>query len=61
MKYQDFGVYALNGPNWDRDQKTICDNFNFVVCNEMRYIYGSPVMSVQSEKFWAMNAAVKRF
>ena len=19
MRYQDFGVYAVNGPNWDRD------------------------------------------
>ena len=27
MKLQGLGVYAINGPNWERDLKTICDNF----------------------------------
>ena len=32
MRYQDYGVYAFNGPNWDRDLKTLCDNFSESVC-----------------------------
>ena len=32
MRYQDYGVYAFNGPNWERDLQTICDNFSEEVC-----------------------------
>ena len=28
MKYQDYGVYAFNGPNWGRDLLTICEHFD---------------------------------
>ena len=33
MKYQDYGVYAFNGPNWERDLQTICDNFPKAICD----------------------------
>ena len=33
MKYQDYGVYAINGPNWERDLQTLCDNFPQEVCD----------------------------
>lgn len=32
MQYQDYGVYAINGPNWDRDLQTLCDNFPEIIC-----------------------------
>ena len=33
-EYQDYGIYAFNGPNWDRDLQTICDNFPEEYCEE---------------------------
>ena len=32
FRLQDLGVYAVKGPNWDRDLKTICDNLDEDFC-----------------------------
>ena len=32
MQYQNYGVYAINGPNWKEDRKTICKNFSIEAC-----------------------------
>ena len=32
MTYHDLGVYAFNGPNWERDLQTLCDNFPGPLC-----------------------------
>ena len=33
MRFQDYGVYAINGPNWERDLQTLCDNFPQEICD----------------------------
>lgn len=32
FRMQDLGVYAFNGPNWDRDVQIICDNLEEDFC-----------------------------
>ena len=32
MKFQDYGIYAFNGPNWAEDVKTLCSNFSTLTC-----------------------------
>ena len=62
MKYQDYGVYAINGPNWKRDYKTLCDNFPKEVCDHYwGYSNYTQGQAVQSEIYWWMNAAVDLF
>ena len=36
----DWGVYAINGPNWAQDVETICDNVNIVICEYFRTYSG---------------------
>lgn len=33
MTYQSKGVYAFNGPNWDKDLKTLCDSYPGKLCD----------------------------
>ena len=40
MRYQDLGVYAINGPNWERDLQTLCDNFTEDICDYYTKISG---------------------
>ena len=63
MTYHDLGVYAFNGPNWDRDVVTLCDNFPGALCDYYRSITGAMGQSVESEIYWSMNGnpAVRRF
>ena len=61
MQYQSWGVYAFNGPNWDRDLKTLCDKLPSDFCDYYKSLSGKPACAVQSEKYWAMNGSVKRF
>ena len=32
--YRGLGVYAVNGPNWESDLQTICDNLSQKACLE---------------------------
>lgn len=40
MRYQDYGVYAVNGPNWDRDLQALCDNFPKYICDYYTSVTG---------------------
>jgi len=31
--FADYGIYVFGGPNWKKDEKTICDNFDEDICN----------------------------
>ena len=61
MKYQDYGVYAINGPNWDRDLQTLCDNFPEQICDYYKSVTGNMGQAVESEKYWTMNGVADRF
>lgn len=41
MQLPSLGVYAFNGPNWDADLKTICDNFKGKFCDYFTNLTGS--------------------
>ena len=30
--YDDYGVYAYNGPDWETDKTTVCDNVTAASC-----------------------------
>ena len=49
--YRDLGVYAVNGPNWDRDLQTICANLSQTACLEAQRLAepGSPISVKQLE------------
>merc|ERR1712113_433837 len=40
MTYQDHGVYAINGPNWDRDLQTLCDVYPKELCEYFEGLSG---------------------
>ena len=61
MKYQELGVYAINGPNWERDLQTLCDTFGKTACQYYTNITGYMGQAVQSEKYWTMNGVEGRF
>lgn len=61
MQYQDYGVYAINGPNWDRDLQVLCDNFPKAICDTYINQTGLQAQAVESEKLWTMNSIAKRF
>lgn len=56
-------MYAINGPNWDRDLQVLCDPDNFPkeVCDSMKANDGYMGQAVQSEKLWSMNGIAQRF
>ena len=41
FQFQDYGVYAIEGPNWEEDLKTIRQNFGFTVYHLMKKMTGS--------------------
>lgn len=57
----DYGIYAFNGPTWDQDIKTICDNFDEEICDYFSAITGGEATSVQTELHWAQNSEVNRY
>lgn len=61
MQFQSVGVYSINGPTWDKDLKTICDNFPGVFCNYYTKNTGEQGQSVKSEQHWVMNGLTDRF
>lgn len=62
FELQENGVYAINGPNWDRDLQTICDTMNEAVCVYYKtQVKGYQGQAVESEIYWNMNAAVNLF
>lgn len=60
FQYQDLGVYAYSGPNWERDRKVLCQNFR-LLCPIYHTLDNNQPVSVQSEKYWTMNSSVHRF
>ena len=63
FKFQDYGIYAFGGPNWDKDYNTICENFDEEICQYASDTYsdgGQPV-SVKTMVHWAQNCLVNRF
>jgi len=32
LNYQNLGVYAYNGPNWNRDKMTLCNHYGLLYC-----------------------------
>lgn len=61
MQFQSLGIYAINGPNWDRDLKTICDNFPGPICSYYTNRSSAQGLSVKDEQHWATNGSVDRF
>lgn len=59
--FQDYGVYAFGGPNWDRDLKTICDNFDQAICDYATEYGSGEAFSVKSQVHWAQNSLQNRF
>ena len=49
MQFQAYGVYSINGPNWDANLKTICDNFPAFLCKHYTNYSGAQGQSVKSE------------
>ena len=43
FKFEDYGIYHFNGPNWKENKQTICDNFNEDICNYAG-TYGNPLL-----------------
>lgn len=54
--FPEVGVYALNGPNWDADLQTICDNYDYLTCKEMTHVSGWMPVSVKANNHWGYNA-----
>jgi len=50
--FQDLGVYAINGPNWDQDLQTICANFPGPICNSYTNGSDGQAYSVKGEQHW---------
>ena len=59
--FKDYGVFVFNGPNWDQDLQTICDNFDEDICEYAAHFgYGEPV-SVQTIVHWKQNTLQQRY
>ena len=61
MQFPSKGIYAINGPNWDEDLKTICANWPGKLCDIYTNETGSQGQSVTSEQYWVMNGLTDRF
>ena len=59
--FADYGIYAFNGPNWDKDLVTICENFDKEVCEYAVNATGGEPVSVQTNVHWAQNCIQDRF
>jgi len=59
--FQDYGVHVFAGPNYEQDEKTICDNFDEDICNWFKSSSGGEPVSVQTEIHWAQNCIQQRF
>lgn len=33
FKFEDMGIYAFGGPDWDKNEKLICDTFDQEICD----------------------------
>jgi len=56
-KFQDHGVHALRGPNWEQDKDKICAQFP-LVCPYFKFISSGEATSVKSLQHWMQNAIV---
>jgi len=59
--FEEKGIYAINGPNWETDLQNICDEFGSIICKYFTGRSGSQGQSVKSEQYWIMNGLVDRF
>lgn len=61
MRYQELGVYAINGPIWDESSlDTICDKLGTLYCMEAK-TYTLEAVSVKSKEHYIQNAIEGRF
>ena len=60
MQFQDYGIYALLGPNWSEDMKTIRKEFGLAVWGALRQLSGQTT-GVQSLQYWVTNGVTDRF
>lgn len=51
--FQEIGVYALRGPNWDRDLAAICENYPGPVCTYYTNGTTAQARSTKDEQYWA--------
>lgn len=59
--WEDYGVYNVEGPHWDENLKTICDNFDEEICEYAKGCSGGEPYAVQALVHWAQNDIVERF
>ena len=36
--FRDYGIYAINGPNWEQDLNKICSVYDFLICDFYKYL-----------------------
>ena len=60
FKFQDKGIYAINGPNWAADLKTIRKEFGFAVWEALKRV-GGQGQGAQSLQYWTTNGVTDRF
>jgi len=36
--FQDNGIYAINGPNWEQDKETICSLYDPLICSFYEFV-----------------------
>jgi|Transcript_35128 hypothetical protein len=42
--FEEYGIHVFGGPDWEKSQKIICDNFDDEICKwATDYGYGEPV------------------
>lgn len=61
FQFEDFGIYAINGPNWDQDLQTICEYFDQEICDFYTSYTGDIATSVQNYVHWAQNVIEGRY
>ena len=63
VKFKDYGIYSINGPNWARDLVKICENFDADTCSWYTALTDLDCQgqSVESEKHKTFNSIENRF
>ena len=59
--FKDYGIFAIGGPNWDQDLKTICANFDEEICEYATDLDEGQPVSLNTEVHWAQNTMLGRF
>jgi pimeloyl-ACP methyl ester carboxylesterase len=61
LQFLDYGIYAFNGPNWDKDLVTICETFDHEVCQYAWNSTGGEAVATKSNIHWAQNTILGKF